>query len=107
MADPCGVWEWQYDGGKFEVEVQDGGTFFCKQYPEHSHWEQKADEITIKWGQYGTYDMKVDAGGKAMSGHHKGFPDDWRKATLIRAHTAAERAKHKAAAAAHNHGHGH
>ena len=41
-------------------------------------------------------DMTLDAA-NAMSGHYKGYPKDWRKATLTKAFTAEESAAHAAA----------
>ena len=47
--------------GRFAVQFRgDGYNHFLEvpSYPAHSHWSLSGDELTINWGQYGTYVMK-------------------------------------------------
>ena len=48
--------------------------------------------------------MKVSADGRAMEGCYTGYPEDWRKAVFVRAHTTEELAQIKATTAAHHGG---
>merc|ERR1711934_910943 len=83
-AGPYGTkWSWRYDGGEFEVEFAQGGEFFCHDYPRHCHWTVSGDQLTIDWGDLGTYVMTVDPCCKSMKGCYKDYPEDWREATLI------------------------
>lgn len=89
-------WKFEYEGGRFTVQFRGDGYnhFHCQQYQAHSHWKlggPQRNEVTISWGQYGTYVMRVD--GDAATGHVVGNPSDWRKMRYIRdleAHEAAE-----------------
>eukprot|EP00658_Telonema_sp_P-2_P056221 TRINITY_DN446_c0_g1_i3.p1 TRINITY_DN446_c0_g1~~TRINITY_DN446_c0_g1_i3.p1 ORF type:complete len:156 (-),score=25.74 TRINITY_DN446_c0_g1_i3:276-743(-) len=75
-------WLWSYEGGEFEVEFGANGEFFCHDYPRHSHWTLEGKNLTIEWEDLGTYDMVVDVCCKKMEGSYRGYPEDWRRATL-------------------------
>ena len=105
MAPALGAWNWSYEGGSFEVWFASGGEFVCKEYPEHSSWESPGgDALTVAWGQFGNYTMKVSADGRSMTGSYTGHPDDWRKGVWVRENTAGELAE---VAAGSHHGHSH
>ena len=104
MAPAHGAWTWSYEGGSFEVWVAAGGEFVCKEYPEHSSWAEAMSALTINWGQFGNYTMKLSDDGRSMAGSYTGHPDDWRKAVWVRENTAAEIAE---IAAGVHHGHAH
>jgi hypothetical protein len=105
-----GVWSWKYEHGEFEVSFVEGGEFICVQYSAPASWKgccgSCSEKITIEWGQYGNYTMQLADDGASMQGFYTGYPDDWRKASFLRAHTSEELASIKTAAAA-NHGHQH
>ena len=64
----------------------------CPQYPAHSHWALTGpDTIFIDWGNYGKYELKVDAANSSMEGSVQGKPAQWRKATLLQAITVDEK----------------
>ncbi len=103
-----GVWLWAYSGGSFEVNFATGNEFVCKTYPSHSHWAIQGNKVSVNWGKYGKYEMTVGPDGKSMEGFYVGYPEDWRRATFVRAHTAEEiRAFQESAAHAHSHDHDH
>ncbi len=104
----CGVWDWEYEHGTFEVNIVAGGEFVCESYPAHAHWTDiPPNKLYIDWGEFGTYDMVLETEIK-MAGSYSGYPDDWRKATWKREHTAEEsRVFAEAAAHAHSHEHEH
>mmetsp|Transcript_12399 Transcript_12399/g.36856 ORF Transcript_12399/g.36856 Transcript_12399/m.36856 type:complete len:236 (+) Transcript_12399:163-870(+) len=86
-------WAFEYESGRFAVQFRGDGYnhFHCQQYQAHSHWKlggAAGDEVTISWGQYGTYVMKVS--GRAATGHAAGNPSDWRRMKYIRDLDAAE-----------------
>lgn len=95
-------WKFEYQGGRFGVQFRGDGYnhFHCSQYQAHSHWKLAGDELTISWGQYGTYVMKLS--GDAAVGHAVGNPSDWRKMAYIRDldhHESSESCSHD-----HDHG---
>ena len=92
-------WKFEYQGGRFGVQFRGDGYnhFHCSQYQAHSHWKLAGDELTISWGQYGTYVMKLS--GDAAVGHAVGNPSDWRKMAYIRDldhHESSESCSHHA-----------
>jgi hypothetical protein len=103
-----GVWQWSYNGGAFEVNFAPGSEFVCKAYPAHAHWAIQGNKLSVTWGRFGNYDMTVSSDGKSMEGFYVGYPEDWRKAQFVRAHTAEEIAQFLVDAShAHNHEHHH
>jgi hypothetical protein len=83
--------EWQlvHPGGEFSVEFRGDGFnhFVCNSYPAHSHYSlggANRDELTIDWGQYGVYELRVDGANGRAEGCAKGAPANWRKLTFIR-----------------------
>ena len=102
-----GAWLWSYKGGSFEVHFAPNSEFVCPSYPAHSHYDVQGEEVRINWGKYGNYSMTIGSDGKTMEGYYAGYPDEWRKAVFVRAHTEEERHDFlHAAAHAHNHDHG-
>jgi len=88
MGDGGGSsWGFQWEKGEFDIELQCDGYnhFVCRQFPAHSHWTSSTlpdgkCKIDINWGQYGEYEMVLDAATKSMVGCKKGQPTNWRKA---------------------------
>jgi len=78
-------WMWEWSGGKFEVEFNKNGTFFCNDYPRHARWKVNGDELVIDWADLGTYVMTVDSstGHETMEGCYRGYPKEWRKAVCM------------------------
>jgi hypothetical protein len=103
-----GLWSWKYEHGEFEVNFVEGGTFVCKSYPDHSHWYNKGEgKVFVDWGQFGKYDMQLSSSTE-MKGSYSGYPDEWRTAKFIRAHTDAEKADFASSSCGgHHHDHAH
>lgn len=79
-------WQFEYDGGSFEVEFRADAFnhFVCDEYPAHSHWridngDSATPKLYINWGKFGEYELEVEADGASASGSVKGRPADWRK----------------------------
>ena len=53
--------------------------------PPSLHWPARAERRSL-----GQYTMTPSADGQAMEGCYNGYPEDWRKAQFVRAHTAEE-----------------
>mmetsp|Transcript_24218 Transcript_24218/g.33148 ORF Transcript_24218/g.33148 Transcript_24218/m.33148 type:complete len:212 (-) Transcript_24218:338-973(-) len=82
------VWRFEYNGGAFNVQFRGDGFnhFICPEYPAHSHWViggANSDELTINWGQFGTYEIRVDGVSGRGEGSAKGQPSNWRKMSWI------------------------
>lgn len=82
-------WGFQWEKGEFEIELRCDGYnhFVCKEYPAHSHWLSTTlpdgrCKVDINWGQYGEYELILDAASQSMVGNKKGQPANWRKAYL-------------------------
>eukprot|EP00929_Paragymnodinium_shiwhaense_P049047 TRINITY_DN24759_c0_g1_i1.p1 TRINITY_DN24759_c0_g1~~TRINITY_DN24759_c0_g1_i1.p1 ORF type:complete len:227 (+),score=58.71 TRINITY_DN24759_c0_g1_i1:78-683(+) len=75
-------WDLQWEGGEFPIQFKcDGYNHFkCVQFPAHAHWALEDDVLSIFWGEFGNYVLKVDATAKTMAGSVKDKPEDWRKA---------------------------
>ena len=86
-----GVYDLSWSGGMFTVEIRAGGVFWCRKFPTNSTWKLMADGRTllIDWQQWGTYELAVNADG-TLTGSVQGKPDDWRRATFVRAFSSAE-----------------
>mmetsp|Transcript_34434 Transcript_34434/g.103774 ORF Transcript_34434/g.103774 Transcript_34434/m.103774 type:complete len:237 (-) Transcript_34434:45-755(-) len=98
------AWAFHYANGRFEVQFRGDGFnhFTCHQYPAHSHWTLANDELTISWGQFGTYVLRVDGGDPAKwVGGLKENPAEWRKMTYLRDLAANEAEQ----ACGHDHNH--
>ena len=101
LGAPAGVgseWEFEHPNGKFNVEFRGDGYshFVCKQFPAHSHWKlggAAADELTISWGAYGEYELRMAPDGQSAEGCLKGQPSNWRKMRLLRPLDAAAQAE--------------
>lgn len=98
-------WLFQYEGGSFDVQFRGDSYnhFVCHQYSAHSHWTMGGaamDEVTISWGKYGTYVLKI--AGDEAAGSSKGNPSDWRKMKKKRDLDAKEASEQ---CAAHDHDH--
>lgn len=99
------VWDFEYAKGHFEVEFHADGYnhFVCKSYPAHSHWLSTEDGLVqVFWGQYGDYELRLDAATKTFNGQKSGQPANWRKAHFLRNLTAEA-----ADLPAHDHSHDH
>ena len=82
------VWDFQYEGGSFEVEFRADSFnhFNCITFPAHSHWlitDPNTNTIFIDFGRYGKYEMilSLDTAthGYVMNGCKQGQTDNWRK----------------------------
>ena len=60
----------------------------------------EGNKIAIHWDKYGEYEMLLDVASMTMTGCKKGQPDNWRKATFVRA-------LHGETVPAHDHAHHH
>jgi len=87
-------WELEWKEGSFPIQFKcDGYNHFkCVQFPAHAHWSLVGDVLTINWGEFGNYALKVDAENKTMSGAAVGAADppadhEWRKAKWLRDNT--------------------
>mmetsp|Transcript_371 Transcript_371/g.942 ORF Transcript_371/g.942 Transcript_371/m.942 type:complete len:199 (-) Transcript_371:252-848(-) len=94
-------WMFEHPGGSFEIEFRADGFnhFVCKDFPAHSHWRLVGDSpdeptLEIAWGQYGDYELKIDASGETMTGSAKGEPSNWRRAKRISGVAAQEEHVH-------------
>jgi len=92
-------WMLEHPGGSFPVEFRADGFnhFICNQFPAHSHWRLENDEsptptLNINWGKFGEYELVLAADGQTMAGSAKGQPDNWRRATRIKALADVEEA---------------
>ena len=49
------VWNFEWEGGSFEVEFRCDGFnhFVCNTYPAHSHWSMEDNKILVDWDKYG------------------------------------------------------
>ena len=74
-----------------------------EQYPRNATWTLTENKLVIDWKDLGTYEMTVDPAGRAMSGCYQGYPEDWRKATLVA--EATEERKHVGGFFEHDHEH--
>ena len=98
LGAPTGVgseWEFEHPGGKFQIEFRGDGFshFVCRQFPAHAHWGLAgvaADELTISWGPYGEYELRLAPTGETAEGCKKGVPSDWRRMRFVRALDAAQ-----------------
>merc|ERR1712083_138637 len=81
-------WELEWKEGKFPIKFKADGYnhFQCDDFPAHAHWTLEDDKLKIVWGQYGNYEMTVNAAGKSMSGGPLGGDSekDWRKARFTK-----------------------
>ena len=53
---------------------------------KHSHWSCDASKnvVAIEWGQYGSYDVVVNAETKTGEGSLRGDASQWRKMRFLR-----------------------
>jgi len=84
-------WDFEWSGGKFEVEFKcDGYNHFkCSQFPAHAHYSLDGNTLKINWAQYGKYICTVDPETKTISGAAEGAADppkdeEWRKGAYLR-----------------------
>jgi len=77
------TWDFQHAGGSFLVEFRADSFnhFVCNDFPAHSHWSLTGHKLLINWGGHGDYELELDESGDSMSGHLKGQPENWRKAS--------------------------
>jgi hypothetical protein len=58
--------------------------FHCPTYPAHSHYSLDGNNLSLDWGQYGSYELVVDPGTGTMQGCEKFKPAEWRRCSYIR-----------------------
>ena len=85
-----GIYDFAWSGGTFRVELRQGGVFWCRKFANTATWtwDFTSGTLSIDWGKYGKYTLAMKDG--TLEGSVVGQPDDWRKATFVRARTAAE-----------------
>jgi len=81
-------WKFSYNGGEFDVQFRADSYnhFICQTYPALAHWNlggDNADELTIDWGKFGTYELRLNGAAGSGEGSLKGSPTDWRRMTYI------------------------
>ncbi len=54
-----GVYNWNYSGGSFQVELRPFGSFYCKSYPASATWTLVDKKVTVDWKKYGKYELEV------------------------------------------------
>jgi len=101
-------WTFEYDGGSFNVEFHGDGHFNCPDYPAHSHWSMaEGDQLSINWGKYGDYDLKVDGENRTFAGSVRNKADNWRKGSYVKelpAHDHSSCGSHDHGDCGHDHG---
>ena len=91
-----GWYEFQHEGGSFEVCLRPGGVFYCPSFPSNGHWTTKgADTVAVAFGPYGNYEFAVTdpvlrelAGCAVVDGQQN--PAIWRRMRCVRALGAVE-----------------
>jgi len=89
LGDGAGTeWKFVWSGGDFPVKFKADGYnhFVCDDFPAHAHWSMDGDKIKIVWGEFGTYELTIDAEKKEMDGCAVGGDPatEWRKASHLR-----------------------
>ena len=79
------VWNFEYEGGAFEVHFYADGHFVCPDYNDgRSSWTMtEGNKLAINWGRYGQYDLVVDAATKTFQGSTRGNTSSWRKGNYM------------------------
>merc|ERR1712207_130174 len=75
IGDGAGTeWDFEWSGGSFPVQFKADGYnhFKCNDFPAHAHWSLEDTKLRINWGEYGQYDLVVDAEAKTMEGGQVG-----------------------------------
>jgi hypothetical protein len=88
-----GVYAFIHAGGQFDVHLRSGGRFFAPKFQARANWTvTEAGEVTIEWGKYGQYKLDlVDPPKRVFEGSLIGKPESWRKMSLKRPFTTAEK----------------
>jgi hypothetical protein len=88
-----GVYDFIHAGGQFDVHLRSGGRFFAPKFQARANWTvTEAGEVTIEWGKYGQYKLDlVDPPKRLFEGSLIGKPESWRKMSLKRPFTTAEK----------------
>jgi hypothetical protein len=77
--------------------------FSCPKFPAHSHWKVIGNNsVEVNFGKYGDYILNF-SDATHLVGHKKDIPANWRRCTLNRSITPAD----KADSSAHSHAHDH
>mmetsp|Transcript_5660 Transcript_5660/g.11515 ORF Transcript_5660/g.11515 Transcript_5660/m.11515 type:complete len:203 (-) Transcript_5660:87-695(-) len=89
IGDGAGTeWDFAWTGGSFPVQFKADGYnhFKCEDFPAHAHWSLEGTTLRIDWGEYGNYELKINAPEQTMAGGPIGgdWDKDWRKAKLLR-----------------------
>jgi len=89
LGDGAGTeWDFQWSGGSFPVQFKADGYnhFKCEDFPAHAHWSLQGTKLHIAWGDYGNYDLTINAAEQTMEGGPVGgdWGKDWRKAKWAR-----------------------
>lgn len=81
-------WAFSWEFGDFPVQFKADGFnhFSCQDYPAHAHWSQSGKKVGINWGDYGDYELVLNAEDGTMAGGAVGgdWVKEWRKARFIR-----------------------
>ena len=85
-----GYYNFSWSGGTFDVQLRDGGVFWCPAFPAQATWAYSPETTTLEidWGKYGQYVLRVQ--GDELVGGVRGNEADWRKASFKRAFTPTE-----------------
>merc|ERR1711924_3293 len=79
-----GWYDFEYDGGTFQVCFRPAGGFFCPEYQAAASWKAEGDTVHIDWQQYGKNQLQKQAD-NTWAGSTVGKPEDWRKMKQTRA----------------------
>jgi len=83
-------WEFEWKGSKFPIRFQADGDnrFVCDSFPAFAHWSIEGNQVTIHWGNFGTYRLTIDPASETMDGGELGGDQSkdtwWRKASRPR-----------------------
>mmetsp|Transcript_24124 Transcript_24124/g.81442 ORF Transcript_24124/g.81442 Transcript_24124/m.81442 type:complete len:203 (+) Transcript_24124:70-678(+) len=89
IGDGAGTeWDFAWTGGNFPVQFKADGYnhFKCEDFPSHAHWSMKDGKLFINWGEFGNFELTVNAAERTMEGGPVGgdWTTDWRKGKHVR-----------------------
>jgi len=89
IGDGAGTeWDFAWTGGNFPVQFKADGYnhFKCEDFPAHAHWSMKDGKLFINWGEFGNFELTVNAAERTMEGGPVGgdWTTDWRKGKHVR-----------------------
>lgn len=86
---PLGLYGFQWERGVFDVQIRDKNVFFCPDFPGDCSWHLDGDDLSLVWGEVGTFKFREEFLG-FWEGHRDTDKFDWRKLFFKRSLTPAE-----------------